>query len=70
MIHIDYTNDESKDIYPVIRRIVKCRDNFGDALGSETRYRRTTSTIAISRETTPTHVQRKEIADILLLRAQ
>ena len=54
----------------LIRWIVMSRDDFGDALGSETRYRRIMSIIAPSRETTPTHVQRVEIAYILLLRAQ
>jgi len=54
----------------LIRWIVKSRDDFGDALGCETRYRPIMSTIATSRKTTLKDNRQEEIPYILLLRAQ
>jgi len=62
-IPIDYTRDELSEVHCSIRY------NYGDALGSETGYRSTMSTIATSRKTTPSHVQQEEIAYDLSQRA-
>ena len=69
-IPTDYTSDESSDVHPSTRWIVNSRDYFGDPLGSETHYGSTMSTIATSRETTPTDAPQEEIVYILLLRVQ